>query len=411
MLNIDDIESKISRDKKQSLQRDHSKKKNEALRSKHGHDIKFFNNNNFSLQKGQELGVIILDKDIKESFYSQEEHKITPRRNGLLSFKDTFYHACFGKDCPLCEPGSRPGYEVGKVGTTVGLTVLPVVFSLSKEGKLASLDLAPIYTKDDGEKVYHKQLLRFHETDLSNENSNITRLVKLLKSGYEEKGTIRGMLLKLKRGTGDLAARVGKLTHLYEDGDSFVMRKWVKESILEKLGKKMQPTPRMKYKNIGKNGEDEFIEDGELTSDLVKVHDHNWAVSPLNCYREMTNKLTKDEAKRMFSVNFVASLVDDENSFEEEDVSIGDFEDDGEDEVSLEENVSLEDEAVATKEEETLDKDISLEEEEAVPPKPKGSRKKSLKKGVDKKAVEAEEKLNSGLEDSEDSDFEGFEDA
>jgi hypothetical protein len=313
-----------------SAQEKIDKAKSKALSSqttniakKYGKDVSIFTRSRVNLEKGAELGVIILDRDKEKTLKGYREHPVTP--NG--SYKDKFYTNCFASDpgigkenCPLCQAAKTKSTGVEHSRFVLGLTVLLVGREVV-DGKLEYVPIPNYVSK--GKPVYGKQLWAVFNTETRQD------LIGIINEVQAQHKTIRGLYIPVTRSATEIAAGHGALgTIKLKNGmaKTYHFLGANTEAIIEKLAKKIQPEPIK-------------LADGKLlTSELVPVHDYKWASEPLNCYEAMANKLSLEEADRMFNPDFVEKL--DESSIED------DFFSDEEEEVSLDLDVA-EEEVVA----------------------------------------------------------------
>lgn len=293
-------QDQINREKTKAL----SDQKSNIVK-KYGKDVQIFTKSRVRLEKGADLGVIILDRDI-EKVLRYKEHPVIPGGD----FKETFYAGCFstdpgvGQNCPLCKASSRKVNGVEQARFVLGLTVL-LVHRKAVDGKIEFTPVPNYVSK--GKAVYGKQLWAvFNATARQG-------LIDILKEVYAEHKTIRGLYIPVTRSAAEISAGHGALGTI--KGKNGIAKTYHfyganAEAIIEKLAKQIQPTPI-----TNKEGK-------LLSSELVPVHDYKWASEPLNCYDVMTGKLSLEEATKLFDPDYVEKLdessVDDFFSDEEE---------------------------------------------------------------------------------------------
>ena len=199
-----------------------------------------------------------------------------------------------------------------------GLTVLLVD---RVEGEFVPV---PNYITKEKQPVYGKQLWSVY--------NKVTRdaLIELLEEAQEEHGTIRGLYIPLTRAE-KKHAKHGNLSTLKGKGGIAKTYHFLganTEAVIQKIAKKIQPTPALDKDNK------------PLTSELVAVHDYKWVMEPLNCYKAMADRLSFEDAVKAFDPNYVEKI--EENTKVETD----DFFSDDDEEVSLDLDVA-EEEVVA----------------------------------------------------------------
>jgi hypothetical protein len=286
---------------------------------KYGKDTIIFNKNRVSIPVGKDLGVIILDRAVEDVLW-YSEHPVEP--NG--DFAKTYYTSCFapdpgiGQNCPLCKSHARGMNGVDYARFICGLTVLLVD---RVEGEFVPV---PNYITKEKQPVYGKQLWSVY--------NKVTQhaLIELLEDAQEEHGTIRGLYIPLTRAE-KKHAKHGNLSTLKGKGGIAKTYHFLganTEAVIQKIAKKIQPTPALDKDNK------------PLTSELVAVHDYKWVMEPLNCYKAMADRLSFEDAVKAFDPNYVEKI--EENSKVEAD----DFFSDDDEEVSLDLDVA-EEEVVA----------------------------------------------------------------
>ena len=275
---------------------------------KYGKDTIIFNKNRVTIPVGKDLGVIILDRSVEDLLW-YSEHPVEP--NG--DFTKTYYTSCFapdpsiGQNCPLCKAHAQGVNGVDYARFICGLTVL-LVDRVDGEW----IPVANYFTKEK-QPVYGKQLWSVY--------NKVTRdaLIELLEDAQEEHGTIRGLYIPLTRAEKKYAKH-GNLSTLKGKGGIAKTYHFLganTEAIIEKIAKKIQPTPVLDKDNK------------PLTSELVAVHDYKWVAEPLNCYKAMADRLSFDDAVKAFDPNYVEKI--EENTKVEAD----DFFSDEEEETAL----------------------------------------------------------------------------
>ena len=296
-------QDQINREKTKAL----SDQKSNIVK-KYGKDVQIFTKSRVRLEKGADLGVIILDRDI-EKVLRYKEHPVVP----CGDFKETFYTGCFstdpgvGQNCPLCKASSRKVNYVEQARFVLGLTVL-LVDRKAIDGKIEFVPVPNYVSK--GKAVYGKQLWAvFNATARQG-------LIDILKEVYAEHKTIRGLYIPVTRSAAEISAGHGALGTI--KGKKGIAKTYhfygaSAEGIIEKLSKQIQPTPI-----TNKEGK-------LLTSELVPVHDYKWVSEPLNCYDAMTGKLSLEEATKLFDPDYVEKLDEssaDDFFSDEEEVSL-----------------------------------------------------------------------------------------
>jgi hypothetical protein len=298
-------QDQINREKSKAL----SDQKSNIVK-KHGKDVQIFTKSRVRLEKGAELGVIILDRDI-ERVLRYKEHPVVPGGD----FRETFYAGCFatdpgvGQNCPLCKASNRKANGVEQARFVLGLTVL-VVDRKVVDGKTEFVPVPNYVSK--GKAAYGKQLWAvFNATARQG-------LIDILKEVYADHKTIRGLYIPVTRPATEISAGHGALGTIKGKNGTAKTYHFLgagAEAMIEKLAKQIQPSPI-----VNKEGK-------LLASELVPVHDFKWASEPLNCYEAMTDKLSLEEATKLFDPDYVekldeSSTADDFFSDEEEEVSL-----------------------------------------------------------------------------------------
>ena len=387
----------IEKKKQESSNREEMGKKAKEFRAKYGRDFDIYGNKRVSIKrlegrtkdspsKKNNVAFLILDRDL-DSVSFQDEHKITPYGD----YTKTYFRTCIADrdECPLCKAANRNHKNVGKAMSSMGFTVIPLSWRM-ESGKIKYSIKEDYVDKSTGKKVYSK--LFWQVTDVN----TIVELDNYLSDFAESnKGSIRGAVIPVKWGEGKMDHGHGYLADFGVSGGQTKVYDKKDENFIKAVGSKMCPTP-LKTK------------EGKLvTSELVKSHDANWIISPLNCYEAIQSMYTVQELIRDYDPDYVAE-IDPEGDVDLEDEleSVSDADLDGLDE-------DVEDELESDEEEldESDELDEEEEEEEPAPKKvvknpavKKATGSRQVKKKVTKPEVVEDDSLeDDSLDDEEDS--------
>lgn len=354
----------IEKKKQESNNREELSKKGKAMRAKYGKDYDIYSNKRVSIKrlegrtkdsakKKNNVAFLILDRDL-DSVCFQDEHKIVPYGD----FTKTYYRTCIAEtdECPLCKAANRSHKNVKPAISSMGFTVIPLSWRM-ESGKIKYSLKEDYVDKKTGKKVYSK--LFWQVTDVN----TIVDLDNYLSDFADSnKGSIRGAVIPVKWGEGTMDHGHGYLTDFGVSGGQTKVYDKKDEKFIKAVGNKICPAP-LKTK-----------EGQVITSELVKTHDANWAVSPLNCYEAIQSMYTAQELIRDFDPDYVAEIdPDDDVDLEDELESVSDADLEGLDE-GLEE---------VDEDEDLADEDLEEEIEET--PVAKKTTKKVAKKAPAKK--------------------------